>query len=54
MLPLVRILSGAMLAVLAASILSACADAPSRYGAAPVISGVPSGYDVRKEEARGR
>ena len=51
---LLRFFTGATFVVLAASTLASCADAPTRYGNAPVISGLPSGYDARKEEARGR
>jgi hypothetical protein len=52
---ILRLVAGALLAAVVVPALVACADAPSSpYGAAPVISGTPPGYDTRKEEARGR
>jgi hypothetical protein len=50
---ILRGLVGSLILALGISALAGCADAPS-YGAAPVISGVPKGYDARQEEARGR
>ncbi|MBS0445486.1 MAG: hypothetical protein JSR59_06000 [Proteobacteria bacterium] len=49
-----RIYARMLLALIAGALAAGCAEAPHSYGAAPIISGVPSGYDTRKEEARGR
>lgn len=48
-----RIFSSALVIMFMILDLAGCGTV-SGYGSAPIISGVPPGSDVRKEEARGR